>query len=67
LNHFDKNLKKASINLFGHVIRRAGFQNTVTGKIEGNRGRGKPKENILNDKARWLGRKPNELISDTKR
>jgi hypothetical protein len=58
--------KKNQSTCFGHVIRRAGFENTIIiGKIDRKRGRGRPRENILDGMARLLGRKPKELISDT--
>jgi hypothetical protein len=47
-------------------MRRTGFKNTIkTGKTERKRCKGRLRENILDGMARWLVRKPNELIGHT--
>jgi hypothetical protein len=51
----------------GHVIRISGFENTIiTAKNEWKRGRGRSTESILDGMARWIIRKPNKLITDTR-
>jgi hypothetical protein len=53
-----KNIRKNQSTFLGHIIKRAGFDNTkITGKISGKRVRGRPRENILDGKARWLDKK----------
>jgi hypothetical protein len=48
-------------------MRRAGFENTIIKKkVEGKRGRGRPREKIFGNMAKRLGRKTNELIGDTR-
>jgi hypothetical protein len=40
-----KNITKNQSTFSGHVIRKTGFENTIiTEKIEGKRGRGRPRE-----------------------
>ena len=49
-------------------MRRGGIENILTtGKIEGTRTRGRPREKILDSLTRWHGRKSTaEIIACTK-
>ena len=63
-----KNMRKRQSTFFGHVMRRGGIENILTtGKLEGTRTRGRPRETILDSLTRWHGRKSTaELIACTR-
>ena len=62
-----REIRRRQSKFFGHVMRRNGLENLVTtGKIEGNRPRGRPRGKYLDGLATWHGRDRNtELIHDT--
>ena len=54
-------IKKDKLSYFGHVIRHEGIQKTVlTGKVEGRRGRGRPRRKWTDDVREWTGRSMTE-------
>ena len=61
-------IRKRQTAFFGHVMRRGALENIVTtGKIEGKRGRGRPREMMLDGLRRWHGGISSaELIQNTK-
>ena len=52
----------------GHIMRREGLENLITtGKIEGNRGRGRQRGKMLEGLAKWIGmEKVTLLLSATR-
>ena len=62
-----REIRRRQSKFFGHVMRRNGLENLVTtGKIEGNRPRGRPRGKYLDGLATWHGRDRNtELIHDS--
>ena len=49
-------IRRIQSAFFGHVMRRGGLEYVVsTGRLEGKRGRGRPRETMLNSLASWHG------------
>ncbi|BFY98674.1 hypothetical protein BsWGS_01714 [Bradybaena similaris] len=49
-------IRRRQAAFFGHVMRRGGLEYAVsTGKLEGKRGRGRPRETMLGSLASWYG------------
>ena len=47
-------IRKRQVDFIGHVMRRGKLENLVTGgRLEGKRGRGRPRELILDSLALW--------------
>ncbi|GFR99455.1 ERI1 exoribonuclease 2 [Elysia marginata] len=57
-------IRKRQAKFFGHVIRRNQLEHLVTtGKFDGKRGRGRPREKMLDSLADWINiEKPSEMI-----
>ncbi|GFO23298.1 RNA-directed DNA polymerase from mobile element jockey-like [Plakobranchus ocellatus] len=51
-----RTIRKRQATFVGHVVRRGKLEHLVTtGKFEGKRGRGRPREKIIDGLATWLG------------
>ena len=49
------NIRKRRATFVGHIMRRGGIENIVTtGKIEGKRSRGRPREKIMDSLTKWF-------------
>ncbi|GFO09050.1 hypothetical protein PoB_003555500 [Plakobranchus ocellatus] len=57
-------IRKRQAKFVGHVIRRNQLEHLVTtGKFDGKRGRGRPREKMLDSLADWMNiEKPSEMI-----
>ncbi|GFR80492.1 endonuclease-reverse transcriptase [Elysia marginata] len=57
-------IRKRQAEFVGHVRRRNQLENLVTtGKFDGKRGRGRPREKMLDSLADWMNiEKPSEMI-----
>ncbi|GFS01066.1 endonuclease-reverse transcriptase [Elysia marginata] len=57
-------IRKRQAKFVGHVIRRNQLEHLVkTRKFDGKRGRGRPREKMLNSLADWMNiEKPSEMI-----
>ncbi|GFR62471.1 UDP-glucuronosyltransferase 2A1-like [Elysia marginata] len=57
-------IQKRQAKFVGHVIRRNQLEHLVTtGKFDGKRGRGRPREKMLDSLADWMNiEKPSEMI-----
>ncbi|GFS18544.1 eukaryotic translation initiation factor 3 subunit F [Elysia marginata] len=57
-------IRKRQAKFVGHVIRRNQLEHSVTtGKFDGKRGRGRPREKMLDSLADWMNiEKPSEMI-----
>lgn len=62
-----RSIMRRQARFFGHVMRRQQLENLVTtGKMEGKRGRGRPRVKFLDRLTKWHGRRrPTEIIRDT--
>ena len=60
-------IRRRQTKFFGHVMRRGALENIVTtGKINGRRGRGRPREMMLDGLRQWHGGISSvELIQNT--
>lgn len=59
--------KRRKLKYFGHVVRGGGMAKEVMeGKIEGSRGRGRPKRNWISDVVEWSGCSAEELSRKTR-
>jgi len=62
-----QNIRKGQATFFGHVMRKEALENIVTaGKIEGKRGRGRPREKLTDSLSRWLAVSHVTLFAITK-
>ncbi|GFR61997.1 endonuclease-reverse transcriptase [Elysia marginata] len=51
-----KTIRKRQATFLGHVMRREKLEHLITtGKLDGKRGRGKPREKMMDGLKRWLG------------
>ena len=51
-------MKINKLTYFGHIIRHESLQKTIlTGKVEGGRGRGRPRRQWYDDVKEWTGNK----------
>ena len=59
-------IRKRQAKFVGHVIRRNQLEHLVTtGKFDGKRGRGRPREKMLDSLTDWMNiRKPSEMIRE---
>ena len=49
-------IRRRQSGFYGHVMRRGGLEYVVsTGRLEGKRGRGRPRETMLKSLASWRG------------
>ncbi|GFS23500.1 hypothetical protein ElyMa_006978700 [Elysia marginata] len=57
-------IRKRQAKFVGHVIRRNQLEHLVTtGKFDGKRGRGRPREKMLDSLADWMNiEKPSDMI-----
>ena len=62
-------IRKRQAKFVGHVIRRNQLEHLVTtGKFDGKRGRGRPREKMLDSLADWMNiGKPSEMIREMSR
>ena len=52
---FTQTIRKRQLKFLGHVMRKEGLENLVlTGKIEGSRGRGRPRETYMSSLCKWM-------------
>ena len=60
-----KKIRERQCTFIGHAMRRGGIENIITtGKIEGRRSRGRPREMILDSLTGWCERRsPTELMA----
>ena len=50
-------IKTSKITYFGHITRHDSLQKTIlTGKMEGRRGRGRPRRQWMDDIKEWTGK-----------
>ena len=48
-------IRKQQATFFGHILRRKGLEHlVVTGKMEGRRGRGRQREQMIDSLAAWM-------------
>ena len=59
-------IRKRQAKFVGHVIKRNQLEHLVTtGKFDGKRGRGRPREKMLDSLAEWMNiGKPSEMIRE---
>ena len=62
-----KSIRKRQMKFFGHVMRREGLEHlAVTGKIEGKKGRGRPRVGYVKALSTWANVEAKELIKTAK-
>eukprot|EP00914_Ancora_sagittata_P016493 GHVO01032790.1.p1 GENE.GHVO01032790.1~~GHVO01032790.1.p1 ORF type:complete len:112 (-),score=12.32 GHVO01032790.1:645-980(-) len=58
-----KNIRKRQAQFFGHVMRKEKLEYLITtGKIQGHKSRGRPREKILDGISGWLSSDPLEIL-----
>ena len=62
-----RSIRKRHMEFFGHVMRREGLEHlAVTGKIEGKKGRGRPRVGYVKALSTWANVEAKELMKTTK-
>jgi hypothetical protein len=57
------NIRSRQARFIGHVLRREKMEHLITtGKIEGKKGRGRPREKLLDGLAKWMSTEPLAVI-----
>jgi len=58
-----KNIQTRQAQFFGHTMRRKKLEHLMTtGKFEGRKSRGRPREKIVDSMARWIGVEPVRML-----
>ena len=59
-------IKRRKLKYFGHIMRKNGFQRILMdGKVDGKRGRGRPRTSWSSNIAEWTGLRYEKLVRAT--